>query len=58
MSTNTHNIDEHGKRILNEVMASLHDSDDPTEFHLPVEVTKLDKAALLAIIYRLLARCQ
>lgn len=41
--------------ILKDVLEGL-DTDDALESHLPDSVTKLDKAALLAVIYRLLAR--
>lgn len=56
MSCQSHNVDDRSKQILNEILASLHDSDEPLEYHLPPEITRLDKAALLAVLYRLLMK--
>lgn len=45
-------------KVLKEVLEGLDTNEDALESHLPESVTKLDKAGLLAVIYRLLARVQ
>lgn len=52
MENSTNAAPKH-EQILKEILTSL-DRDGATEFHLPPEVVSLDKAALLAVIYRLL----
>lgn len=52
---NSNEGSEKGKKILEDVLASLNE-DEALEFHLPSTVTNLDKAALLAVLYRVLAR--
>jgi hypothetical protein len=54
--TNSFNVTPKARKVLEEVLEELDKSDEPTESHLPHEVTKLDKAALLAVIYRLVAK--
>jgi hypothetical protein len=53
---NSYHVSETGQKILSEVLESLKDSDDPLESHLPKEVFDLDKATLLAVLYRTLAK--
>ena len=53
---NSTNVTPKAKAILDEILDHLKDSDEPTESHLPQEIFDLDKATLLAVIYRLVAR--
>jgi hypothetical protein len=54
--TNSTNVTPKAKKILDDILEELKDSDEPTESHLPQEIFDLDKATLLAIVYRLVAR--
>jgi hypothetical protein len=53
---NSYSTTDKAKSVLDEILEDLSKSDEPTESHLPEEVTKLDKATLLAVIYRLVAK--
>lgn len=53
---NSYHVSEKAQGILDEVLSSLKNSDDPLESHLPKEVFDLDKATLLAVLYRVLAK--
>lgn len=52
---NTTNVSPKGAEVLKEVLESLQNNDDALESHLPKEIYELDKPALLAVIYRVLA---
>jgi hypothetical protein len=54
--SNSYNATPKDKKILDDILESLKGSDEPTESHLPKDVYDLDKATLLAVIYRLLAK--
>jgi hypothetical protein len=53
---NSTNVTPKAKKVLDDILADLKASDEPTESHLPQEIFDQDKATLLAIIYRLVAR--
>lgn len=53
---NSYNVTPKAAKVLGDILEELKQSDEPTESHLPEEVTKLDKATLLAVIYRLVAK--
>lgn len=53
---NSYTVTGHAKQILDDVLDTLKDSDDPLESHLPKAVFDLDKATLLAVLYRVLAK--
>lgn len=53
---NSYHVTPNAKKILDDVLDTLKDSDDPLESHLPKDVYDLDKATLLAVLYRVLAK--
>jgi hypothetical protein len=53
---NSTNVTPKAKAVLDDILEDIKASDEPTESHLPQEIFDLDKATLLAVIYRLVAR--
>ena len=52
--SNSNQASPKAEQVLKELLEEL-DNDNALESHLPKSVTDLDKAALLAVIYRLMA---
>jgi hypothetical protein len=52
---NSNKPSRNAERILNEALEHLDKSDDPLEYHLPESVTSLDKAYILAVLYRVIS---
>lgn len=51
---NSNKPSEKAEKILEDAIANI-SGDDSLEFHLPESVTKLDKSAILAILYQVIS---
>lgn len=53
---NSYTVTPKQQAVLDDVLDTIKKSDDPLESHLPKEIFDLDKATLLAVLYRVLAQ--